>query len=166
MLQLLPWIIFIGFTIMLWRQSAGINGRMMSTLGKSRAKEYMESDTKVTFKDVAGQVEAKYELEEVVAFLKNPDQFTKVGAKIPRGVLLVGPPGTGKTLLAKSVSGVIGVSLFHTSVSDFVEMFVGMGAARVRDLLNRPARTAPVSSSSTNWTRSDGPRRRLGRRKR
>jgi len=142
-LQLLPWIIFIGFTIMLWRQSAGINGRMMSTLGKSRAKEYMESDTKVTFKDVAGQVEAKYELEEVVAFLKNPDQFTKVGAKIPRGVLLVGPPGTGKTLLAKAVAGESGVSFFHTSGSDFVEMFVGMGAARVRDLFEQARKNSP-----------------------
>ena len=142
-LQLLPWIIFIGFTIMLWRQSAGINGRMMSTLGKSRAKEYMESDTKVTFKDVAGEVEAKYELEEVVAFLKNPDQFTKVGAKIPRGVLLVGPPGTGKTLLAKAVAGESGVSFFHTSGSDFVEMFVGMGAARVRDLFEQARKNSP-----------------------
>ena len=128
---------------MLWRQSAGINGRMMSTLGKSRAKEYMESDTKVTFKDVAGQVEAKYELEEVVAFLKNPDQFTKVGAKIPRGVLLVGPPGTGKTLLAKAVAGESGVSFFHTSGSDFVEMFVGMGAARVRDLFEQARKNSP-----------------------
>ncbi|NLZ77104.1 MAG: ATP-dependent zinc metalloprotease FtsH, partial [Spirochaetales bacterium] len=142
-LQLLPWIIFIGFTIMLWRQSAGINGRMMSTLGKSRAKEYMETDTKVTFKDVAGQVEAKYELQEVVAFLKNPDQFTKVGAKIPRGVLLVGPPGTGKTLLAKAVAGESGVSFFHTSGSDFVEMFVGMGAARVRDLFEQARKNSP-----------------------
>ncbi len=142
-LQLLPWIIFIGFTIMLWRQSSGMNGRMMSSLGKSRAKEYMDTDTKVTFKDVAGQVEAKYELEEVVAFLKNPDQFTKVGAKIPRGVLLVGPPGTGKTLLAKAVAGESGVSFFHTSGSDFVEMFVGMGAARVRDLFEQARKNSP-----------------------
>ena len=103
----------------------------------------MESDTKVTFKDVAGQVEAKYELEEVVAFLKNPDQFTKVGAKIPRGVLLVGPPGTGKTLLAKAVAGESGVSFFHTSGSDFVEMFVGMGAARVRDLFEQARKNSP-----------------------
>ncbi len=142
-LQLLPWIIFIGFTIMLYRQSSGLNGKMMSNLGKSRAKEYMETDTKITFKDVAGQVEAKYELEEVVAFLKNPDHFTKVGAKIPRGVLLVGPPGTGKTLLAKAVAGESGVSFFHTSGSDFVEMFVGMGAARVRDLFEQARKHSP-----------------------
>ncbi|NLA98028.1 MAG: ATP-dependent metallopeptidase FtsH/Yme1/Tma family protein [Spirochaetales bacterium] len=142
-LQLLPWIIFIGFTIMLYRQSSGLNGKMMSTLGKSRAKEYMDTDTKTTFKDVAGQVEAKYELEEVVAFLKHPDRFTKVGAKIPRGVLLVGPPGTGKTLLAKAVAGESGVSFFHTSGSDFVEMFVGMGAARVRDLFEQARKHAP-----------------------
>jgi len=120
-----------------------LNGKMMSTLGKSRAKEYMETDTKITFKDVAGQVEAKYELEEVVAFLKHPDHFTKVGAKIPRGVLLVGPPGTGKTLLAKAVAGESGVSFFHTSGSDFVEMFVGMGAARVRDLFEQARKHAP-----------------------
>ncbi|HPZ15547.1 MAG TPA: ATP-dependent zinc metalloprotease FtsH, partial [Sphaerochaeta sp.] len=138
-----PWIIFIGFTIMLYRQSSGLNGKMMSTLGKSRAKEYMESDTKVTFADVAGQVEAKYELEEVVEFLKRPEHFTKVGAKIPRGVLLVGPPGTGKTLLAKAVAGESGVSFFHTSGSDFVEMFVGMGAARVRDLFEQARKNAP-----------------------
>jgi len=142
-LQLLPWIIFIGFTIMLYRQSSGLNGKMMSTLGKSRAKEYMESDTKVTFADVAGQVEAKYELEEVVEFLKRPEHFTKVGAKIPRGVMLVGPPGTGKTLLAKAVAGESGVSFFHTSGSDFVEMFVGMGAARVRDLFEQARKNAP-----------------------
>lgn len=142
-LQLLPWIIFIGFTIMLYRQSSGLNGKMMSTLGKSKAKEYMETDTKTTFKDVAGQIEAKYELEEVVSFLKHPDHFTRVGAKIPRGVLLVGPPGTGKTLLAKAVAGESGVSFFHTSGSDFVEMFVGMGAARVRDLFEQARKHAP-----------------------
>lgn len=142
-LQLLPWIIFIGFTVMLYRQSSGLNGKMMSSLGKSKAKEYMETDTKTTFKDVAGQVEAKYELGEVVSFLKHPDHFTKVGAKIPRGVLLVGPPGTGKTLLAKAVAGESGVSFFHTSGSDFVEMFVGMGAARVRDLFEQARKHAP-----------------------
>jgi cell division protease FtsH len=143
LIQLLPWIIFIGFTVMLYRQTSGMNGKMMSSLGKNRAKEYMEGDTKTTFKDVAGQIEAKYELEEVVSFLKHPDHFTKVGAKIPRGVLLVGPPGTGKTLLAKAVAGESGVSFFHTSGSDFVEMFVGMGAARVRDLFEQARKNSP-----------------------
>ncbi len=143
LLQLLPWIIFIGFTIMLYRQSSGMNGKMMSSLGKSRAKEYLETDTKTTFADVAGQIEAKYELEEVVEFLKRPDHFTKVGARIPRGVLLVGPPGTGKTLLAKAVAGESGVAFFHTSGSDFVEMFVGMGAARVRDLFEQARKHSP-----------------------
>ena len=143
LLQLLPWIIFIGFTIMLYRQSSGMNGKMMSSLGKNRAKEYLDTDTKTTFVDVAGQIEAKYELEEVVEFLKNPDHFTKVGARIPRGVLLVGPPGTGKTLLAKAVAGESGVAFFHTSGSDFVEMFVGMGAARVRDLFEQARKHSP-----------------------
>ena len=143
LLQLLPWLIFIIFTVMLYRQSSGLNGKMMSNLGKSKAKEYVDSDVKTTFADVAGQVEAKYELEEVVEFLKHPDHFTKVGAKIPRGVLLVGPPGTGKTLLAKAVAGESGVSFFHTSGSDFVEMFVGMGAARVRDLFEQARKHSP-----------------------
>jgi cell division protease FtsH len=142
-LQLVPWIIFIVFTIMLYRQSSGLNNKMMSNLGKSRAKEYMDSDVHITFADVAGQAEAKYELQEVVEFLKHPEHFTKVGAKIPRGVLLVGPPGTGKTLLAKAVAGESGVSFFHTSGSDFVEMFVGMGAARVRDLFDQARKHAP-----------------------
>nr|WP_320127974.1 ATP-dependent metallopeptidase FtsH/Yme1/Tma family protein [uncultured Sphaerochaeta sp.] len=143
LIQLLPWLIFIGFTVMLYRQTSGMNGKMMSSLGKSKAKEYMETDTKVTFKDVAGQIEAKYELEEVVAFLKHPDHFTRVGAKIPKGVMLIGPPGTGKTLLAKAVAGESGVSFFHTSGSDFVEMFVGMGAARVRDLFEQARKHSP-----------------------
>lgn len=142
-LQLVPWIIFIIFTVMLYRQSSGINNKMMNNLGKSRAKEYMDSDVRILFNDVAGQAEAKYELQEVVEFLKHPDHFTKVGAKIPRGVLLVGPPGTGKTLLAKAVAGESGVSFFHTSGSDFVEMFVGMGAARVRDLFDQARKHAP-----------------------
>ncbi len=142
-LQLFPWIIFIGFTVMLYRQTSGINNRMMGNLGKSHAKEYEDNGNRVTFDDVAGQAEAKYELQEVVEFLKHPEHFTKVGAKIPRGVLLVGPPGTGKTLLAKAVAGESGVSFFHTSGSDFVEMFVGMGAARVRDLFDTARRHNP-----------------------
>ncbi len=141
-LQMLPWAIFIGFTIMLWRQTRGANGNVMS-FSKSRAKEYMDSDIKTTFNDVAGQKEAKYELQEVVDFLKNPKRFSDIGAKIPKGVLLVGPPGTGKTLLAKAVAGEAGVSFFHMSGSDFVEMFVGVGASRVRDLFDQGRKNAP-----------------------
>jgi cell division protease FtsH len=140
-IQLLPWIIFIGFTVMLFKQSSG-NGQFMQ-FGKSHAKQYSDKEIKVKFKDVAGQKEAKYELQEVVEFLKNPKKFEAIGAKIPKGVLLVGPPGTGKTLLAKAVAGEAGVSFFHTSGSDFVEMFVGMGAARVRDLFDQGRKHAP-----------------------
>ena len=140
-IQLLPWIIFIGFSIMLFKQSAG-NGQLMQ-FGKSHAKQYSDKDVKVKFKDVAGQKEAKYELQEVVDFLKEPKKFEAIGARIPKGVLLVGPPGTGKTLLAKAVAGEAGVSFFHTSGSDFVEMFVGMGAARVRDLFDQGRKNAP-----------------------
>lgn len=141
-LQMLPWIIFIGFTVMLWRQTRGANGNVMA-FSKSRAKEYMDSDVKTTFDDVAGQKEAKYELQEVVDFLKSPKRFSDIGAKIPKGVLLVGPPGTGKTLLAKAVAGEAGVSFFHMSGSDFVEMFVGVGASRVRDLFEQGRKSAP-----------------------
>jgi cell division protease FtsH len=141
-LQLLPWIIFIGFTVMLWRQTRGANGNVMA-FSKSRAKEYMETDVKISFDDVAGQKEAKYELQEVVEFLKHPKKFQELGAKIPKGVLLVGPPGTGKTLLAKAVAGEAGVAFFHMSGSDFVEMFVGVGASRVRDLFEQGRKNAP-----------------------
>jgi len=140
-LELLPWIIFIGLTVMLLRQTTG--GGQMMQFGKSHAKQYTDKDIKTTFKDVAGQKEAKYELEEVVEFLKNPKKYSEIGAKIPKGVLLVGPPGTGKTLIAKAVAGEAGVSFFHTSGSDFVEMFVGMGAARVRDLFDQGRKHAP-----------------------
>lgn len=143
-LQYLPLIIIVVFSWMMWRQlSAGTGGKMMSGLGKNLAKEYKKSDNKTTFVDVAGQEEAKQELEEVVDFLKDPARFQKIGARIPRGVLLVGPPGTGKTLLAKAVAGEAGVTFFHTSGSDFVEMFVGMGAARVRDLFEQGRKNAP-----------------------
>ena len=142
-LQLLPWVIFIGFTIMLWRQTrGGVGGNVMS-FSKSRAKEYMESDVKTTFDDVAGQKEAKYELQEVVEFLKHPVKFQEIGAKIPKGVLLLGPPGTGKTLLAKAVAGEAKVTFFHMSGSDFVEMFVGVGASRVRDLFEQGRKNSP-----------------------
>lgn len=143
-IQLLPWIIFCVWMWILMRSSGAMGGsRMMGNFGKSHAKEYDKNSNKVTFADVAGQKEAKYELQEVVDFLKNPDKFVKIGAKIPKGVLLVGPPGTGKTLLARAVAGEAGVSFLHTSGSDFVEMFVGMGAARVRDLFEQGRKSAP-----------------------
>src|SRR6188472_4395360 len=119
----------------------GLGGLM--TVGKSRAKVYVETDTKVTFKDVAGVDEAKAELEEIVAFLKDPKSYGRLGARMPKGVLLVGPPGTGKTLLARAVAGEAGVAFFSSSGSEFVEMFVGVGAARVRDLFEQARKQAP-----------------------
>jgi cell division protease FtsH len=119
----------------------GVGGLM--TIGKSRAKIYVETDTKVTFRDVAGVDEAKYELQEEVAFLRDPKSFGRLGARIPKGVLLIGPPGTGKTLLARAVAGEAGVPFFSISGSEFVEMFVGVGAARVRDLFDQARHAAP-----------------------
>jgi len=141
-LEFLPWVIGFIFIWFMFRQVQG-NGSRAFSFGKSRAKRYLESDTKITFSDVAGQKEAKYELEEIVDFLKNPGKFTKIGAKIPKGVLLVGMPGTGKTLLAKAIAGEAGVNYFHMSGSDFVEMFVGVGASRVRDLFEQGRKNAP-----------------------
>src|SRR6201987_229629 len=117
-------------------------GGLMS-IGKSRAKVYVETDTKVTFRDVAGVDEAKSELQEVVAFLRDPKSFGRLGARIPKGVLLIGSPGTGKTLLARAVAGEAGVPFFSISGSEFVEMFVGVGAARVRDLFEQGKKNAP-----------------------
>lgn len=134
-LQLLPWIIFIALMITLMRQTGVAGGsKLMGDFGKSHARKYEAGENKVTFADVAGQEESKYELMEIVDFLKNPEKYSKMGARIPRGVLLVGPPGTGKTLIARAVAGESGAAFLYTSGSDFVEMFVGMGAARVRDL--------------------------------
>ncbi len=116
---------------------------MMGGFGKSKAKMYMEKQTGVTFKDVAGQDEAKESLAEIIDFLHNPQKYTEIGAKLPKGALLVGSPGTGKTLLAKAVAGEAGVPFFSISGSDFVEMFVGMGASRVRDLFQQAAKVAP-----------------------
>ena len=116
---------------------------MMGGFGKSKAKVYMEKQTGVTFKDVAGQDEAKESLQEIIDFLHNPQKYTAIGAKLPKGALLVGPPGTGKTLLAKAVAGEANVPFFSISGSDFVEMFVGMGASRVRDLFQQAAKVAP-----------------------
>jgi cell division protease FtsH len=141
---ILPAGIFYLIWIMLLRRVAdrqGLGGMM--TVGKSRAKVYVEADTKATFKDVAGVDEAKFELQEVVAFLRNPKSFGRLGARIPKGILLVGPPGTGKTLLARAVAGEANVPFFSISGSEFVEMFVGVGAARVRDLFEQARRAAP-----------------------
>ena len=119
------------------------SGGMMS-IGKSKAKIYVEGQTKINFKDVAGVDEAVQEVSEIVEFLKNPGRYQSLGGKIPKGVLLVGPPGTGKTLLAKAVAGEAKVPFFSLSGSDFVEMFVGVGAARVRDLFQQASQKAPV----------------------
>jgi cell division protease FtsH len=142
LIELLPWIIGFGFIFFMMRSMQGPNNKALQ-FGKSRARRYSEDGKKVTFADVAGQKDAKYELEEVVAFLKNPQKFTKMGARIPKGVLLVGMPGTGKTLMARAVAGEAGVAYFHMSGSDFVEMFVGVGASRVRDLFEQGRRSAP-----------------------
>ena len=124
------------------RSSGGGNGKMLD-FGKSRAQMSVTGDTKTGFKDVAGLDEEKGELEEIVDFLRNPGKYTKVGARIPKGVLLVGPPGTGKTLIAKAVAGEAGVPFFSISGSDFVEMFVGVGASRVRDLFASAKKNCP-----------------------
>ncbi len=139
--ELFPWIFGFFIVWMVFRQTQGNNKAF--SFGKSRAKRYQESDKKTTFADVAGQKEAKYELLEVVDYLKNPQKFVKMGARIPKGVLLVGMPGTGKTLLAKAVAGEADVPFFHMSGSDFVEMFVGVGASRVRDLFEQGRKSAP-----------------------
>jgi cell division protease FtsH len=139
-----PAIIFYFLWVLLFRRFAagqGLGGLM--AVGKSRAKVYVETDTKVTFKDVAGVDEAKFELQEVVSFLKNPKSYGRLGAHAPKGILLVGPPGTGKTLLARAVAGEAGVAFFSISGSEFVEMFVGVGAARVRDLFEQARKAAP-----------------------
>ena len=123
--------------------SKKMGGGMMGNMGASKAKVYMEKQTGVTFKDVAGQDEAKESLQEIIDFLHNPSKYTEIGAKLPKGALLVGSPGTGKTLLAKAVAGEANVPFFSISGSDFVEMFVGVGASRVRDLFNQAAKVAP-----------------------
>lgn len=140
--NLLPIVILIGVWFWMMNQTQGGGGRVMS-FGKSRAKITGEGQVHVNFNDVAGEDEAKEELSEVVDFLKNPGRYTAIGAKIPKGVLLVGPPGTGKTLLAKAVAGEAKVPFFSISGSDFVEMFVGVGASRVRDLFAQAKKNAP-----------------------
>jgi cell division protease FtsH len=137
-----PGLIFIGFWLFLLRRMGG-PGSGALTVGRSRAKLYVEQDVKVTFADVAGVDEAKEELREVIEFLKTPERFRRLGGKIPKGILLLGPPGTGKTLLARAVAGEAGVPFFSISGSEFVEMFVGVGAARVRDLFVQAREKAP-----------------------
>ena len=137
-----PVIIMVGFLSFLFRRM-NKGGGMMGGVGKSRAKAYVQKETGITFKDVAGQDEAKESLQEVVDFLHNPGKYTAIGAKLPKGALLVGPPGTGKTLLAKAVAGEAHVPFFSLSGSDFVEMFVGVGASRVRDLFEEAKKNAP-----------------------
>lgn len=140
-----PFILFILFFYLLFYRGAAQGGGRILSFGKSRAKQISEDNIKVTFNDVAGVDEAKEELKEIIEFLKDPKKFQKLGGKIPKGVLLMGPPGTGKTLLAKAVAGEAGVPFFSISGSDFVEMFVGVGASRVRDLFEQGKRSARAS---------------------
>lgn len=149
--SLLSWLLPLALLVLLWsfllRRMTGMGGGgsgSMMSIGKSKAKIYMEKDTRVTFDDVAGVDEAKAELQEVVDFLRDPDKYSRLGAHIPKGVLLVGPPGTGKTLMARAVAGQAGVPFLSISGSEFVEMFVGVGAARVRDLFNQARGMAPA----------------------
>ena len=143
LIAFLPWIFLAGFMFFMFSQVRS-NGNQIMQFGKSKAKELDEESPKITFNDVAGAEEAKEELEEIKEFLKSPEKFNKLGAKIPKGVLLVGPPGTGKTLLAKAVAGESKVPFFSISGSDFVEMFVGVGASRVRDLFKKAKDSSPA----------------------
>ncbi len=145
---ILSWVIPAALFYLVWlfilrRVTTGSGMGGLMTVGKSRAKVYVETNTKVTFKDVAGVDEAKFELQEVVAFLRDPHSYGRLGARVPKGILLVGPPGTGKTLLARAVAGEAKVPFFSISGSEFVEMFVGVGAARVRDLFEQARKSAP-----------------------
>jgi len=140
--SIFPLLLFLGLWFFIMQQSQGGGSRVMS-FGKSRAKLHSEDKVKVTFEDVAGVEEAKEELKEIVEFLKHPQKFIRLGAKIPKGALLFGPPGTGKTLLARAVAGEAGVPFYSISGSDFVEMFVGVGASRVRDLFDQAKKNAP-----------------------
>ena len=142
MLSFLPWLLFIAFWLFMLRQMQG-GARGLFSFGKSRAKLLMEEKEKTTFRDVAGADEAKQELEEIIEFLKDPKKYQRLGGRIPKGVLLVGPPGTGKTHIARAVAGEAGVPFFSISGSDFVEMFVGVGASRVRDLFEQGKANAP-----------------------
>ncbi len=142
LINALPFILLIGFLLFTLRQMQAGGNKALS-FGKSKAKLLNNQQKRVTFKDVAGVEEAQEELQEIIEFLKDPQKFQKLGGKIPKGVLMVGPPGTGKTLLAKAVAGEANVPFFSISGSDFVEMFVGVGASRVRDLFEQGKKNAP-----------------------
>ncbi|HLT43790.1 MAG TPA: ATP-dependent zinc metalloprotease FtsH, partial [Luteimonas sp.] len=143
LINVLPWLLFIGIWVYFMRQMQQGGGKGAMSFGRSRAKLLNEDQTKITFADVAGCDEAKEEVSELVEFLRDPTKFQKLGGKIPRGVLMVGPPGTGKTLLAKAIAGEAKVPFFSISGSDFVEMFVGVGASRVRDMFEQAKKHAP-----------------------
>jgi cell division protease FtsH len=149
--------LLIGGLFFLFRRSNNVPGGpgQAMNFGKSKARFMMEAKTGVVFDDVAGIEEAKEELQEVVTFLKKPERFTAVGARIPKGVLLVGPPGTGKTLLAKAIAGEAGVPFFSISGSEFVEMFVGVGASACATCSKKPKKVLPASSLSMRLTPSD-----------
>ncbi|HEY1556128.1 MAG TPA: ATP-dependent metallopeptidase FtsH/Yme1/Tma family protein, partial [Kofleriaceae bacterium] len=138
----LPMLLLVGIFFLFMRQLQSGGGKAMS-FGKSKARLLTDHQNRVTFKDVAGVEEAKDEVEEIIAFLKDPKKFTRLGGRIPKGVLMMGPPGTGKTLLARAIAGEAGVPFFSISGSDFVEMFVGVGASRVRDLFEQGKKNAP-----------------------
>ena len=140
---ILPMLFFVGIYYFIFRRFNQAQGGLMS-IGRSKAKVYVETDTKTTFNDVAGEDEAKAELKEIVDFLKHPKEYGVLGGRMPKGVLLIGPPGTGKTLLARAVAGEAGVPFFSINGSEFVEMFVGVGAARVRDLFVQAREKAPA----------------------
>jgi cell division protease FtsH len=145
-ISLLPWMLIIGFWVYISRRMSkqgGPFGNLMSQFGKSGARRYAPKTPPVTFADVAGLAEAKQELQEIIAYLRDPDKFSRLGGKVPRGILLVGPPGTGKTLMARAVAGEAGVPFFNISASQFIEMFVGVGASRVRDLFDNAKQNAP-----------------------
>ncbi|MBI3189516.1 MAG: ATP-dependent zinc metalloprotease FtsH, partial [Ignavibacteriales bacterium] len=144
LLGALPWILILAVWLIVMRRMQGVGTKGIFSFGKSRAKMLTEASPKVTFADVAGADEAKYELQEIIEFLKEPTKFQRLGGKIPRGVLLLGPPGTGKTLLARAVAGEAGVPFFSISGADFVEMFVGVGASRVRDLFETGKKNSPA----------------------
>ena len=159
-----PMLLLIGVWIFFMRQMQGGGGRAMG-FGKSRARLLTEKVGRITFEDVAGIDEAKQELEEIVEYLKDPQKFQRLGGKIPKGVLLVGPPGTGKTLLARAIAGEANVPFFTISGSDFVEMFVGVGASRVRDMFEQGKKNAPVHHLHRRDRRGRPPSRRRARRR-